>query len=478
MKSIPAVTLLLIAASILPFLSAQEPIHEKVAVNWWTMTMYAVHSDDRSVNDLQPTDIEVWVAGQRQPTFQLIPHQIQSTLVPTVDPEKTPHPADEDKHYIFLLFENIVTDAPFVHKSKSIATELVTKADPDQYFIVLGLEPNIGLRHYAGPSNDKKIIQKAISSVKMVKRRPRRFGKNLNFDPNDISVGMYHESVDNEALRQIEANEYDRSTFDSVNTLGHFQYVLKTLKRKTVFYFSTGIILEKEIEKQRYYLELLRSLGESINRSGAVLMAVNPAGTQYTEDDPNSGEMTQRYLATASGGQYFEGKKEIMVERLMQMNRSRYEIAFPAPSTNDTAQVEIRVKRPGVRVFAARLAARGSDYSEMNDMEKELLALDAVTNGYWAREKLTLRHGKWTGAAAAHGARLYSTALPPAFIRQEVDIYTIDFDPTGKQTRVQRETRIPNAAVLEFKVKGDTELPRFAVLIAGRNRAAWVVQLQ
>jgi hypothetical protein len=211
---------------------------------------------------------------------------------------------------------------------------------------------------------------------------------------------------------------------------------------------TPGVDEQNEFRDQRLFKDL-EQIVQAINEGGSVLYTVNPG--KMERDDEASGEMSMRYLAHESGGQYIAGRDtKKLVKRLKDATAAYYELAFiPTPDMGKQIELKLTCKREGVKVNSFKQTSRSRPYFRMEPVEKKLFALNMVTGGSWSRimgKVVRIKYTKLTAKQNANGetpAKL-DIPLPLKMQGRELDIFAIRIDPKTQKADIQLGTQKMN----------------------------------
>jgi hypothetical protein len=213
--------------------------------------------------------------------------------------------------------------------------------------------------------------------------------------------------------------------------------------------------------------DTLKTVGEYLNKSGALLFLVNPAGTWIEESDKDSGEDSLRILATESGGRYFEGAEKQIAQDVNNMEGGYYEISFPDKPEYEGQELsfKIRSKKPEVTILTVKKVGREKSYADMTDLEREVLVLNILDQGPYAQ---TIQKVNFVEAQAYQegGSLICLVPLPPEIAKSEWSIFKIrrNFDTGAIQ--MEKELVTPESQVIEVRMKWKGEGYRHDIVLA------------
>ena len=188
-------------------------------------------------------------------------------------------------------------------------------------------------------------------------------------------------------------------------------------------------------------------IGKYLNKSGALLFLVNPAGTRLWQSDKDSGEQSLRILANESGGRYYEGADKEIADQVNSMEGGYYEISFPDKPEYEGQELsfDIRSKKPDVTIYTVRSVGREKSYADMTELEREVLVLNILNQGPYAqsKQKVALYRGAMpSGTGLRSSARCRS---PAEIARSEWTVYRVARDFATGGCSMDKEVIVPNS---------------------------------
>ncbi len=274
--------------------------------------------------------------------------------------------------------------------------------------------------------------------------------------------------------------DQSREQYFLVGTLGALGYILEGLRnlpgRKSLVLFSDSVgVLAAEGKSERV-VEGLRQVADQANRASVVLYTIDPRGVQHlgvtaatslTESDPyivtNSrkleyfqGQSGLGFLAYETGGLFVASANEVSgaIGRVMDDQKGYYLIGYRPPEEifdRSFHKIEVRVKRPGLRVRSRSGFAGVADKAPQPEQTDRLLA--ALTSPFGAdavRLKLT---GLFANDAKGSfiNCLLYIDGGDLMFLREEEQTHT----GAGERERTYgRHKAVVNVAVMTFGDNG------------------------
>lgn len=506
MKRKTGIILLFLTLSFLLIAQEDVNIQEEVVVRWWIVPFFAIHKNGEPVLDITEDSLEIVLSKKKITGFTLYKKELAiSEEIVEEKIKKRMKPSDKEQ-VIFLVFDTVLSDPSIIVRSKVIAKEIVTASGSSSRFVVLSIDPYKGLRYIVGPTNEKDNILESIKKRIVIKKKKKSRHGNFNIDHNDISyhpgAGFSDAISGNRTVGRTGRQKISARSF--ISSLHTLNTALNTFKGsgKMVYIFSGGIKKEAMYRRKKtsYQVEnpekmftpdtamftYLRNIGEVFNKNGSMLFLINPGGTGNHNKDPeseldlNSGEMSLRYLASESGGRYFEGTQKTISKTIVSMNRAYYHVAFPDSDdfTGKTHNIEIKSKNPDIKVYSVKKISRGKDYLEMEPIEKELLVLNAIEKGYWAKSKLKLIPGKLKTKTKKNKIIVYRLELLQNFQRKELDVFKVWINEKEKDSKIEKEriTTGKDAVNVEVQVRKLKKYKHFIVIIEGISNTALITE--
>jgi len=481
-----------------------EKIVEEVSVSWWQVPVFAVDKNGNPVTDLQPGDIEVRLNHQQIPAFILDKHsftvtQREKEKLPAAVPAAKQPPMKKNK-LVFLLFDRTLSDDTSTRHAKDIARKIVLQAQEDTRYFVLTIDPYVGLVYIGegSGSNKDQLVELIETKVKRRKneRLVRHFEFKEEFDSSGIGKkiddpgkgkGNVREDSDIIFEREIAAKPFLRKSMGFFYAFETLYLFLNSIEdNKFIYLFTEGMshsILTsgRGLGKNRgMYYYYFKKVAKYLNRCGALLFIINAMGVdQYhsrISDRPDmnievtkelQGEDSLDLLTRESGGTYLEGTHEKIVERLENMHHAYYEISFPdIPQLKGTTRkVSITPKRKGIKIHSLHTLEKRKDYADMNNLEKELLVLNLITQpqNTLTKAKIHAYNARIAKTKKTKKNVTYTVSLPPGYLRQSLDLYKVWLAVTEAGSvqleKIEKESLSPqkNRVKIQFQLTPETE---------------------
>lgn len=462
---------------LLPVFSQQEhkKILEEVSVNWWQVPVFAVDKNGAPVSDLQPGDIQVRLNGREIPVFTLYKRSFTVTQ-PGEDSEEAKQLPIKKNKVLFLLFDLAISSKTSTRGAKMIAKKIIKDAETGTRFVVLTIDAFSGLVYIGEGSADNKDRLIDMMERNVIRKRNPRHIPTSNLIAGFQNSGKY-EADDMSFFLESASKWYKRKNmgfFFAFETLSLFLNSIED--NKFIYLFSEGLsslIMEKSSRnvggERGQYLNHFKNAAHSLSRSGALLFIINATGLlKYsTLTSPASGALTLQLLAKESGGTYLEGTHEKIVERLENMHRAYYEISFPdlPQLKGDTRKVAVTSNRKDIKIHSLRILEKRKPYEDMNDIEKELLVLNLITQpqNKLNKAKITAYNARVEKTKKTKKNVTYTVSLPHGYLRQSIDLYkvwlAVNEQGAVQLEKMEKESLSPkkDRVKIQFQLTPDTK---------------------
>jgi len=466
----------------------QKEIVEEVSIEYWVVPVFAVDKDGKAVIDLTSPEIELTVDNKKIETFTMIRRSFTSEeAIPqssTPTPKETgpalPLPTLSEKtKNVFLLFDNSLSTADSTEKAKAIARKMVEKAEKNTIFYVLGIEPFTGLVYFGGQTTDKTKIATIIDKVKAIpnKRNPEddemikqaeTLGKQSRFDDADI-----------ETIKKQRGEFYKFKIDKFQKAFETLYYAINTIKdNKFIYLFTEGI--SRSMQNNIFggtsvARKFISNISSYLGRSGAVLFIINPKQKDQMGKD-ESGDESLKLLVEKSGGKLFDGNENSILDRMEKMNNAYYEIFFPASlkSGSHTLSISIKSKRKDVDIHTMQTTEKPREYSRMEDIEREVLALNIISGNPLFKTGLSFLDAEYIDISPKKGSpatTVYEVTLPTSFVNRKLDIYKVWLNKKKPEPRIEKENVINTPSKLQVTFKNGIEGDEtYFVIIDGEQK--------
>jgi VWFA-related protein len=435
----------LIAISFL--LPAQNDIKYEVSVDAMLVPLFAVDTNGNPVYNLRQEELILHINGKPVgiSTFKRYEFEYGTTITKKISPKEIKPIVKPPERAIFIIIDSVFNSSDGLRRSKKIAVDLVNGAPEKDRFIIIENTPGGGLRHLAGPVDDRAYIVKKIKKIAL---QQSFWMKNL-YTTNDLTniEGSVHYRGMQTSRKSMDKVEYKNMIRRVSRVLSKLKYALKTItKPKIVFLISEGIsrgayeeLVNPRNPRQGKYAKpwpfrYLMDIVKAVNEGGSVLYTINPQNINKSVDEGASGEMTLRYLADESGGKYFAGSDAgKIIKRIRKTTAAYYELAFLVPpQIGNQLELDITCKRKNVKVHTLSHSERNRPYDKMEPVQKKVFALNLVTGGSWSRMLAKVNRAKYKKSKKEKNLYTITVKLPEIMTNRDLDIFIIHIDPTAQ----------------------------------------------
>ena len=474
------------AAALEPTPNVQEPIQHEVSVDVMLIPVFVTGPGGNPVHDLEKEDFKLYANGTPVEIthFTRFDFTHQQEVLEEVLVRSKKVAAKQPSRAVFIIIDSVFNGFFAYRRAKKLSIEIIKNSSPDDMFIVIENTGGGGLRYIGGPGDSR---EKLVANIKKLKLPSAKWSKSLywsqewNYEADTDSYDPIEAAASLENLsrrkKDLERLTYKNQAHHFTRALSRFKYALKTVTRpKVVFLLSEGISkaafkMYKESEKvpsygkfgsallrlpsrvdkqnefrdQRLFHNLERIV-KAINRGGSVIYTVNPG--KFNRDDEASGEMSLRYLAYESGGEYIAGSDtKKVIQKIKKTTAAYYELAFvPFPDMGKNVDIQLKCKRKGTKVNTFKQTERTKPYFRMDPVEKKLFALNMVTGGSWSRmmgKVVRIKYKKLRNEKIGdETALMIEVPLPEKMKKCQLDIFSIQLDPKNQKAEIDMVTQM------------------------------------
>lgn len=485
-----SIFIIVVSIIIISPLFCQEKITEKVKIDWWVLPLFAVDKDGNSVGDLKPEDIDLQVNNHRITGFTLYKRTFSIEEKAAETGDKAPLPQVDKSKIVFLLFDLAFSTNTNYKQAKEIAKNMVQKADKATLFAVIAIDPLSGPVYLGGPLADKQKVIKLIDEK--IGWNPTTKSINLVLSMvygsqvvgEDVGKeGGSHERLDTRDigfLAEQRSSGFRKSNMNYYSAFQTLYHALNSIKdNKFIYLFSEGISLFARsvlAHGQEEYWYFMKQTAGYLGKSGAVLFIINPAGAELNARSIASGEDSLRYLAKESGGKYIEGEQKTISRRIENMYRAYYEIAFPDQESfkGKTRDITIKSKRKGISIHTLRKLEKSKMYSEMQEIEKEILVLNLISQNPLYETNIKSKGVKVLKKTQSKGKITYNINIPKEYLKKEIDLFKVMTDKKNSETKIKKEKIIPQKRKFNVQFAAPENTDTHFVLLNGTAGTALI----
>jgi VWFA-related protein len=268
--------------------------------------LLATDSKGRPVDDLRPTELEVWIERHRIPIESL-------TIVTAAD--------ERSRRSVVLLLDDITVSPVGVARTKDVAKRFVDRLGPGDQMAIVTLDGGV-----TKSSDDRAALLRSINSYNVRGGMPLR--------PDDLSVHV-------------------------LNTLAAVsrQFSESSARRRTIVAIGSGWVFDTPIPPPNVARDVRKEWTEAVRsmaRENVTLYVIDPGGVGRSRvASPTSG------FARETGGLAFTNTNDMdgAVTRILREAVGQYIVTIANPPVFQTAEIralDVRSLRNGVTVRAAR----------------------------------------------------------------------------------------------------------------------------
>lgn len=457
-----------------------EKIVEKVGVNWWLIPVMAVDKDENPVMDLKSDDIKVKMNNTKVSNFSIVKSSFSVSWQEQTgnDVEKT-QPVSRKKTVV-LLFDLAMSGNISTGRAKQVARTLIDTAAPDTTFIIMSIEPNAGLRYVAQGDNKENVLWDTIKKEIKGRITTRMVGADMSGFQKGGRKGGRLDAANIAAIRDANATYFRHKSEPYFQAFESLYFFLNGIDdNKFVYFFTEGISdnFRKTLKGGvALYNESLKQIGENLGRCGAVLFMINTMGVDQDtstittsfqtggdvvgSDSILSGEDSLHYLARKSGGKYIEGTENQIVRRILNLQRSYYEISFPdIPGAKGLSRnISITSTRKNVSIVSLRSVEQTKTYAQLSEFEKEMLAVHLISGNPLTQRRMEVYNAISKQHKDKKGNIAYEITLPETFARKKLDLFKVQVDHSSSGAQVssiEKENVRSGSDILSIVFKPD-----------------------
>jgi VWFA-related protein len=439
-------------------LQAQEDLKYEVSVRAQIVPVFAVDAEGNPVYDLKEDEIELYVNGKPSKLAAFISYTLEETQRFTIEKkEKLNIKPKTPERLIFIIIDSILGNKSTLDKSRDIAKGLIDKSSPGDAFVIIESNNVSGFYHVAGPSKDKKELNKALDNI-IERFKRRRLIPPPAPKPDayaDLKKWAMDMEIHGNEIADVtrEQDKYKRDILTFSHALKQLKHALKTTTLpKSVFLFSSGLSQKGLGGSQVTYCAFLEDAAKAINYGGAMFYLVNPE-THRSRSDATS----LKFMADTVGGEFIAGDTTPkMVQKIKKSTSAYYEVAF-YPDNKQRNKVTLKCKRDDVRLTTINFSEQGVPYREMGKTQKKLFALNVITGGSWSRMVGKVTQTRYKKIKSKSPAKNIVMKIPTELRNRENDIFVLNVDPKtlraaiGIQTKTLGEKETVTVPVMEGK---------------------------
>jgi VWFA-related protein len=462
---------------------------ETVEVHLQIIPFYVVDESGQPVLDLKPEEVQVLVDGKPHP----IGHLDRYAFVPEGQPDdrdggdptvgntagRPLREANPSRRHVLLLFDLAFSSPRGFRVSREVSLQTCERILDSDLVYLLVFSGSKGLKRLWGPVSGRdrvcNLLRTSLGLKWGIQRAP---SPDVDFPAEEGRNVEGTLSAATELEDYVrEAQTFSQWTYQDIarRLAATFKQLAASLRPvygpKLLIYFSQGIRnnvyfaaayaepVEQPIVPGQFpqlygqddrmassflhqeFEEAVRALAEA----GVMTMVVNPEGSLMGADAPLSGENSLRHIARVTSGLYIEGTQEEHIrQQIGQWTAAYYEAGIYLRNREYKGKfhkVEVRLLRPGVRLWSLRGFRDPRPYRDFTPEERLSYAIQLIYGGV---ENLRTRpaHGRWLPLNGRPGGRVspeerfvwFEAEFQPEWRGKKLDIFNIVFDgdPQGR----------------------------------------------
>jgi hypothetical protein len=494
---------------------------ERIDVELKIVPFYATDAEGRPVYDLRKEEVELRVGGVPVGVESFDQYSAAGSTTTIERPRAAGKAPAALPRHVYLLFDvAFSTPRGLLGSAKTAGGYLEQLPTTDRLYLLVN-DRRTGLKQVLGPvAADAEGKEKVFKRIREL--RPDVQGLETNADsklpPSVRGTGRNGAPADQDSLIRDNIRASGRSQYEGV-ALGFaesLEVLAAELRRlsgpKLLVMFTQGLNSQLYFEGSSIGLQTGRqnhrvdsrqfSAMETRFRKPLQALADSGAMSVFVNLDHQmvvagaDADRALRHMASSTGGLYVEGGSPKQVEdRMAGSTAAYYEAGFlPAGSLLEAgrANVEVVVRRPGVKVWAPSAVRTRESYGTLSEHEKRLLAIDLVQGGPEAQRsrspvRLDLRDlsGRVQGRVEPKRRLVrFEADWPGELAGKEVDLYTVVLSQPrkGKGIEVllydQRDrTPVAKLPTLETAVDGHDGFVWGVVAVEPGTERAWFRRL-
>jgi hypothetical protein len=215
-------------------------------------------------------------------------------------------------------------------------------------------------------------------------------------------------------------------------------------------------------------LGYLKDIVKAVNKGNSVLYSINPAKPSDTYQPNISGDMSLKYLAGESGGEYYTGTNTVeIVERINKNTSAYYELSFLIPeNTKKKLHIKIRCKKKGVNVNTVKYTELKKKYNEMDKLQKRVFAYNLAKGGKWSNLIAKVINAK-INIKKTEGKKenSFKVEFPEILVGKNADIYIITEDQKNQKVDIKKRKKVLIKSTEEIRIKNEENKKYYLVVV-------------
>jgi len=475
---------------VVPFLTEAEsyqehdPLEYNVSVRAQIIPIFAVDEKGEPVFDLKEEDIEFFVDGKpgKIALFSSPYTEAGKKKVETIQANNESKPIEfqSPNRINFLVVDSLSNSQKGLAYAKKIARGIIEQSPSTDAFVIMESTFMKGFRYIGGPEEDKKKLigyldkleklefDRSFSGSNFMAGNPASSTTGSTGSVNDLQAsGNILNMLTNES--KTDANAYQEILKNYFNTLVQLKYTFKTISNpKHVYIISGGFTTSFMASKIARYFQFLGDAAKAINNGGCSLTIIDSIPNQPTEFTH-----PLKTFAEEGGGKYIKGNSDYKktIAQTRKNTRAYYELAF-FPGEEKNMKIEVKCKRDGVSLQTIKHAEIGKSYKEMEPLQKEIFAINVITNGSWSRivgnvEQVKFKQVKKENSnqdKTQSKTKYIQVPIPEKIKGRDVEIFAINLDPETMKANIIK-TNQTAGQFIEVSVPVEEKKLQYVVIV-------------
>ncbi|UCH96764.1 MAG: hypothetical protein JSV88_07900, partial [Candidatus Aminicenantes bacterium] len=364
-----------------------------------------------------------------------------------------------------------------IRNAKKLAMNLVKSGSPGDAFIILKAAPSSGLQYVIGPEKDKIKLLRELEKVYldpswMVLVPARAVGRVIGFDHASAELKGQLQRMGNMEIRNT-SMEYRSTVRRFGRTLQDLKYALRTIRLPKTVFLVSGAVQEIAGDIHGYsqsmqhiynYYDSMKKAAIAINKGGSLLYMVNPIPEKHRI------KKAINIMSKISNAKCIHASDiNDVLKKIKNNTAAYYEVAFAVtPQLGENFRINVKCKRKGVRLNSLRYGEKAKSYTQMEEMQKKLFALNVVTGGSWSRMvgkvKTTMYQTLEEITKKKTIIKKISVPIPDQLKDRKADIFVLNVDPATLKADIEMVQRVVNEKET-IEVKAQTGKKQYIVIV-------------
>jgi len=493
--------------------SEHEPLSYNVQVNAQVVPIFAVDDNGNPVFDLKEDEIVLYINKKPYPLLGFSAYKVSHSAHPKQEkitdrvsknetdievPKETATSRQSQKlnspeRINFIILDGVANSKSGIRNAKKLAKKLILSGSPNDGFIILKATAGSGLQYVIGPEKRKAKLLAELDRIYLdpswILLVPARAVGRVSLFEHVTATSKPNKNVLNEMpfqLRRMSRRESKNIALEYRSAVGRFsrsledlKYALKSIRLpKTVFLVSGAVqdisgdakYLRQDIGHIQHYYESMKKAAVEINKGGSLLYMINPIPDIYKIKRAIS------IMSKVSNAKCIFGPNVDSVLKKLKNNTSAYyEAAFSVtPKLGDKFRIKVKCKRKGVTLNTLEYGEKFVPYVNMENIQKELFALNVVIGGSWSR--IIGKISKATYKKTEEFRKKKNTIkkvivnLPQDFKGKYLDVFILNLEPETLQADFEtKQLKVEKKDSLTLEVEAQKKKNQYIVLIEPEN---------